>query len=739
VFHQTQTPSSTFLRQSSKEVQDWEESQQEEYPTTSGDEAQTLLYPATAPPTSENLDTPVEKKDQKSSNEEKTDHQVEDIVEESSEQKPSVEDQDIAAEEQVEAIAVEKSEQMPKEDGSSVTKEDDTVTSSEENLNTKDDEAHDGVGNESKQEEESSNIVDTDAKSIEENAPEEPSGEKTPEQESVSAVPGDGGKKRQSIHLIGERHSGTNWMFDHLTECFGHEAEVRDRFARYKHWFQIEDEEKLFPYDTDMHVIAQFRNPYSWVEALRVIPYHIPLHKDLDWKTFVTRPYTMPRYGKDLEEEQQACGEHMDDYMWKEVIPCHQEKYIDDEEYPLYELKHDQSGLPYSSVIDLRADKIKNFLEVKEYKRVKSYQSVRYETMVTGGTEWLIRELEKATGIEAKCEPVPPKDVKHRYLEPEYIEWMSENIDWKTEELVGYKPNDIPRGPKLVEEATVAETPATPPKPSLRKNEPGNHDKKSIHLIGERHSGTNWMLNHLVDCFGDQIEVMDRLSRYKHWFQVEDQTKLVPFDSDMHVVAQFRNPFSWVEALRLIPYHIPLHRDLDWKSFVTKPYTMPRYGKDLEADPNVGCGAEMDDYTWNEVIPCHQDKYNDEEEYPIYELNHDKSGMPYSSVVQLRAAKIKNFLEVEKFERVKFFRGVQYEQMVTGGTASLIQELEEATGVKAQCEPFEAASLRTRPLDADYVEWMKQFLDWETEALVGYTPDMVPLPAEEGGGRAETA
>ena len=29
----------------------------------------------------------------------------------------------------------------------------------------------------------------------------------------------------------------------------------------------------------------------------------------------------------------------------------------------------------------------------------------------------------------------------------------------------------------------------------------------TINLIGERHSGTNWITNHLVDCFGDQVQV----------------------------------------------------------------------------------------------------------------------------------------------------------------------------------------------------------------------------------------
>jgi hypothetical protein len=33
--------------------------------------------------------------------------------------------------------------------------------------------------------------------------------------------------KAQQIFFIGERHSGTNWMFDHLVECFGDDIKVR--------------------------------------------------------------------------------------------------------------------------------------------------------------------------------------------------------------------------------------------------------------------------------------------------------------------------------------------------------------------------------------------------------------------------------------------------------------------------------------------------------------------------------
>lgn len=43
----------------------------------------------------------------------------------------------------------------------------------------------------------------------------------------------------------------------------------------------------------------------------------------------------------------------------------------------------------------------------------------------------------------------------------------------------------------------------------------------TIHLLGERHSGTKWMTAHLNECFGlhENIRVVSALSRWKHWFR----------------------------------------------------------------------------------------------------------------------------------------------------------------------------------------------------------------------------
>jgi hypothetical protein len=41
-------------------------------------------------------------------------------------------------------------------------------------------------------------------------------------------------------------------------------------------------------------------------------------------------------------------------------------------------------------------------------------------------------------------------------------------------------------------------------------------------------------------------------------------------------------------------------------------------------------------------------------------------------------------------------------------------------GAKAHCSPMDPQTLSPRPLSPEYVEWMKEHVDWETEALIGY-------------------
>lgn len=45
-------------------------------------------------------------------------------------------------------------------------------------------------------------------------------------------------QERPTIHVLGERHSGTKWITQHLEECFNHTADIRRGLTRWKHWFR---------------------------------------------------------------------------------------------------------------------------------------------------------------------------------------------------------------------------------------------------------------------------------------------------------------------------------------------------------------------------------------------------------------------------------------------------------------------------------------------------------------------
>ena len=84
-----------------------------------------------------------------------------------------------------------------------------------------------------------------------------------------------------------------------------------------------------------------------------------------------------------------------------------------------------------------------------------------------------------------------------------------------------------------------------PSSPTRRTNNINNKNKRpnKIILLGERHSGTNWITNYLKDCFitnNSNITVREHYKRFKHWFQ-EDDLSIVEEDSAV-VVSMFRDP-----------------------------------------------------------------------------------------------------------------------------------------------------------------------------------------------------
>ena len=274
------------------------------------------------------------------------------------------------------------------------------------------------------------------------------------------------GAKR--IHLIGERHSGTNWVLEELKNCFAvnneSKLQVSPGFAKPKHMFQTE----LFdPSLTHHYVIAIFRDPFDWVAAMIEKPYHMPDHfKGFDgnynpiplyWEDFVTRPLTMPNrteidwsYISNNKTKQAVCKFG---FEFHEIAPCRRADVflntVGNSYEPLYELRrelrHDVRGVPFDNIMQLRSEKIRNFLfEVPKMRRVEGYLAIRYEDLVRNGTQPMLAQVAEMLGLRRlprNCTPhiAQPQKLGKRRIPQGLRQWISQHLDAQTERLLGYK------------------------------------------------------------------------------------------------------------------------------------------------------------------------------------------------------------------------------------------------------------------------------------------------------------
>ena len=247
----------------------------------------------------------------------------------------------------------------------------------------------------------------------------------------------------RSLHLLGERHSGTTWIQNHIRECFNHSGlPIRTGLQRWKHWFQ----ENGKYVERRAMVVVMFRDPIQWIEAMHTVSHHAPNHYGLEWYDFVTRPWTMEYFGEDLrldatdyQENEPICQEQ---FTPKQIVPCLEDQFLTVTKSismrPNYELSHDGSGEAYNSIVELRRDKVLNFMSIAEFDGVLDFEPVQYESLVKNGTQGLLQRLEEALGTKAKCKPYPPKALKLYSVDGKYLDWLREEIDWEVESLVGY-------------------------------------------------------------------------------------------------------------------------------------------------------------------------------------------------------------------------------------------------------------------------------------------------------------
>jgi len=279
-----------------------------------------------------------------------------------------------------------------------------------------------------------------------------------------------------SIHIIGERNSGTKFIMHEVQKCFlsknskkgvagTHIGKIHRDFLRSKHFFQP----VVRGAHTHSFVIAIFRDPVEWVAAMREQPYHSPNHiagfsdtefSPLPWEFFVSKPWSMERsdFDKELLSDQNKFNQFFKSgnkchhrFMFSEVTPClnssiaipndHLRGY-----YPVYELRRDGSGKPFENIVSLRSDKIVNFLlQVPMLLDLGGYMAVRYEDLLANGTRPFLEHVSRMIGLEGHlpdhCQPTEPQPdrIGRRHIPIKMRQWVDQHVDGKIERLLGYR------------------------------------------------------------------------------------------------------------------------------------------------------------------------------------------------------------------------------------------------------------------------------------------------------------
>ena len=186
---------------------------------------------------------------------------------------------------------------------------------------------------------------------------------------------------------------------------------------------------------------------------------------------------------------------------------------------------------------------------------------------------------------------------------------------------------------------------------------------------------------------------------------------------------------------------MPNHENLEWRDFVTKPWSIERPKTDTDLlsttrNPNdLECQLR---FKYNDVISCTDQIQKLGKHAPVYELQNNGSGESYSNILQLRRDKIINWLSTTSWNHVEFVHPVQYELLTQeGGFYSVAKVIQLKTQTAPVCSPEELKS-KFAPvfwgdLDPDYVSWMKKNMMWDLEYTIGYDKNVPQIFGDSHG------
>jgi hypothetical protein len=273
----------------------------------------------------------------------------------------------------------------------------------------------------------------------------------------------------REVHIVGERNSGTKFVTQFLQQCYPKKSKIRVHrdFIRSKHFFQPIHNNADY---TNSLIVVVVRDPIEWMAAMREFPYHSPSHLTgfrnsqiipLPWQEFVNKTWTTEasRADRTLTTGNRTKIVCTQSFRFDEVKPCILRKDMITGPpwnvplsrvrgyYPLYEQRR---GKPYDHLLQMRSDKIVNWiLQIPLLMKIGGFVVVRYEDILQRGNEYFLQQvnaivnnktIDSHQSLPKHCSILAPQPdrIGKRYVPSDFKDWINRNIDVETEQLIGY-------------------------------------------------------------------------------------------------------------------------------------------------------------------------------------------------------------------------------------------------------------------------------------------------------------
>lgn len=238
--------------------------------------------------------------------------------------------------------------------------------------------------------------------------------------------------KIERLLVVGERNTGTNWLFQLLEANFN--MTVLNHFCGWKHFFHNPSQctrSERAQKNTTLAIVL-WKNVFDWTLSMHRNPYHMHMHFRNSFSDFIRRPMalvdTYELSASDLsaptiqfnhrplahnlstnpkdELGRYTSGEYCDKHLltplqWQYDAFCPDSPgFLSDFSPPFYELNPDTQR-PFANILRMRSAKIKNFRNLNTW--MPNVASVRFEELLADGGQgsisWLY-ELSERWGLK---------------------------------------------------------------------------------------------------------------------------------------------------------------------------------------------------------------------------------------------------------------------------------------------------------------------------------------------------